>query len=228
MVGKMVAFTNWCSSHETPEWGEKTWKEKKSHLVYFQKPPPTRTMIFLKYAQDDLQGRLRSCISQPVNSYHYGCQALSQQGCTATSLWSFPQRDRLWDQIAGTLESEDIGPFNVKLLLFSHLRYFCSWNLRLCGYLRSNHICLVEINNQVFYSCRLDENSNGNGIWGVGAFLLEYWWIDGLCSSERLKVLWLTLCTQSKVQTGWIVLYKASRANYCFTDHAFILAPQVI
>lgn len=45
----------------------------------------------------------------------------------------------------GALESEEMGPFIMKLLLFSHLWHFYTWNPRLCDYLKSNHICLAEI-----------------------------------------------------------------------------------
>lgn len=39
-----------------------------------------------------------------------------------------------------------MGPFSPKLLLFSHLQHSYTWSQRLCDYLRSNHICLMEIN----------------------------------------------------------------------------------
>ena len=40
-----------------------------------------------------------------------------------------------------------------------------------------------------------------------GVFLLECLLIDVLCSPEPLKALFPVLCTQSKAQTEWSVLY---------------------
>lgn len=105
----------------------------------------------------------------------------------------------------GALESEDMGPFSMKLLLFSHCWHFYMWSLRLCDYIKSNHICLVEINNQICCSHWLDENSNGNGIEGLlifGASLLESWLTDILYSSEPLNALLLVFCTVTS--TDWM------------------------
>lgn len=97
-------------------------------------------------------------------------------GCLSPAI---PSEGKTWRPDGGTLESEEMGHFSVKLLLFSHWRHFYTWNLRLCGYLKSNHVYLVEINNQVFYSCWLGENSNGNGTEGLlilGAFRVLVDW----------------------------------------------------
>lgn len=102
------------------------------------------------------------------------------------------------------------------------------WSLRLCDYIQSIHICLVEINNQVCYSHGLDENSNGNGIEGLlilGTFLLESGLIDILYSSEPLNALLLIFCTQSRVQIGWIVFQKALRINCCVSLTIPYLSP---
>lgn len=128
----------------------------------------------------------------------------------------------------GALESEDVGPFSMKLQLFSHCWHFYMWSLRLCDYIQSIHICLVEINNQVCYSHGLDENSNGNGIEGLlilGTFLLESGLIDILYSSEPLNALLLIFCTQSRVQIGWIVFQKALRINCCVSLTIPYLSP---
>lgn len=105
----------------------------------------------------------------------------------------------------GALESEEMGPFIMKLLLFSHLWHFLHvepetvWLSQIKSYLSGG-------DNQVSYSCWLDKNRNGNGIEGLlilGAFFLESsWWIDALCSSKRLKALLLILCIVK--YAGWM------------------------
>lgn len=65
------------------------------------------------------------------------------------------------------------------------------------------------------------------GLLGFGAFLLESWLMDILYSSEPLNALLLIFCTQSRVQTGWLVFYKHKDQLLCITDH-ITLAPQVI
>lgn len=155
-------------------WGEEKRLERrrraicsipKSHLLQHHH-------VFLKCAQDGLQGSLRSCgptwckaLSHQVSRHHYGCsKVLSQQGCTGLPLFSHSLRGQNFLRPdGGALESEEMGPFSMKLLLFSHLWHFYSWNPRLCDYLKSDHICVMETNNQVFYSCWLGEDSNGNG-----------------------------------------------------------------
>lgn len=91
------------------------------------------------------------------------------------SLQPLPQRENFLRPDGGALESEEMGPFSMKLLLVSHLRHFYPWRPRLCDYLKSSHICVTQINNQVVYSCWRGEDSNGNGtegllIWEVGGF----------------------------------------------------------
>lgn len=130
---------------------------RKSHLL----PEPSH---FLKRAQDNLQGRLR-------NSRPNGCKGLSARLHWAACPQPFPSEGETLRPDGGALESEDMGAFSLKLLLFGRLQHFYTWSQRLCDYLRSNHICLMEINNQVLYSCWLGGHSNGNGvewflIWG--------------------------------------------------------------
>lgn len=62
------------------------------------------------------------------------------------SLQPLPQREHFLRPDGGALESEEMGPFSMKLLLISHWRHFYTWRPRLCDYLRSSHIGVTQIN----------------------------------------------------------------------------------
>lgn len=104
-------------------------------------------------------------------------------------LQPLPQRERFLRPDGGALESEEMGPFSMKLLLISHWRHFYTWRPRLCDYLRSSHICVTQINKS-FIAVDVVRTVMGTapkdfllGRWG--AFLLEVRWIDVLCSLEH-------------------------------------------
>lgn len=93
----------------------------------------------------------------------------------ATSLQPFPQREKLLRPDGGALKSEEMGPFCVKLLLFSHFWYFYMWSLRLCDFIKSNHICLVEIHNQVFVATDLVRTVMGMALKDFSFMELSFW-----------------------------------------------------
>lgn len=110
---------------------------------------------FLMHVQDNLHDSLRSCGPNR-------CKALSlslskSTGVTMVAKFSLskvalgylsstiPSEGKTLRPDGGALESEEMGPFSMKLLLFSHFWHFYMWSLRLCDCLKSNHICLVEI-----------------------------------------------------------------------------------
>lgn len=148
-----------------------------------------------------------------------GCRVLSARLRGLASPQPFPQRGNR--PAGGALESEEMGPFRPKLLLFSHPQHSYAWSQRLRDYLRPNHICLMEINNQSCIAVDSVQTVIGMGLnnfsFGVG-FLLESWQTDVLCSFEHRKALLWVFCTQSKMQSGQTVFCKSLRVNYRFTD----------
>lgn len=127
------------------------------------------------------------------------CQSLVakfSQGCAGLqSLQPSPQRENLWDQMVELWSQRKWVSSSWSCCSSATCDIFTR-GTQDCVII-SNHICLVEINNN--YSCWLGKNRNGNGIEELlilGAFLLESsWWSDALRSSKHLKALLLILCT---------------------------------
>lgn len=117
--------------------------KEEASVVFLRATSYQHHHVFLKCAQDGLQGSLgavdltdaKRSLSKSVG---YRC------GCTV--LFSHSLRGKTFETDGGALESEEMGPFSTKLLLISHLRHFYSWRPRLCDYLKSDHICVMQIN----------------------------------------------------------------------------------
>lgn len=78
--------------------------EEEPSVIFLKATSCQNHHVFLKYAQDDLQGRLRSCgpnryKALSASQWVSVIAKFSQQGCTGASLQPFPQRDKLWDQM---------------------------------------------------------------------------------------------------------------------------------
>ena len=212
---------NWCSQ-ETLEWGE---EEKEPSVLFLKNTFYQNCHVFLKHAQDDLQGNLRSSGCKRWKARSLSVSPLvslvakfSLQGCTGLPLFSHSLRGknfetRWWSSgVRGNGSLQHGAAALQPLLMFLHVEPDTMW---LC---QTKSHCPVEINNQVFYSHWLGENSNGNAIEGLcisGVFLLKCLLIDVLWSPEPLKALFPVLCTQSKAQTEWTVFYMALRVNLC-------------
>ena len=82
---------------------KKNLKEEEPSVLFLKNNFFQNRHVFLKYAQDDLPGNLRSsgcerCKAHSLSaspSCHCGCQVLSAGLHWATSLQPFPQREKL-------------------------------------------------------------------------------------------------------------------------------------
>ena len=141
----------------------------------------------------------------------------SLQGCTELPLFSHSLRGKNFETRWWSSGVRGNGSLQHEVAAFQPLLTF--WNVEpdTMWLSQTKSHCLVEINNQVFYSHWLGENSNGNAIEGLcisGVFLLECLLTDVLRSPEPLKALFPVLCRQSKAQTEWTVFYMALRVNF--------------
>ena len=136
-----------------------------------------------------ISGALDVSIAEPTPSQrvlwcHYGCQVLSAGLHWATSLQPFPQRGktetRWWSSgVRGNGSLQHGAAALQPLLMFLHVEPDTMWLSQ-----TKSH-CPVEINNQVFYSHWLGENSNGIAIEG-----LHFW-----CLPSEVPVDWCSLFT---------------------------------
>ena len=179
---------NWCSQ-ETLEWGE---KEKEPSVLFLKNTFYQNRHVFLKHAQDDLQGNLRSSGCKRWKAYSLSASALvslvakfSLQGCTGLPLFSHSLRGenfetRWWSSgVRGNGSFQHGAAALQPLLTFSLVEPETMWLSQ-----TKSH-CPVEINNQVFCSHWLGENSNGNATEG-----LHFW-----CLPSGVPVAWRSLST---------------------------------
>ena len=137
---------NWCSQ-ETLGWGEKTWK-KRNHLFYSWKTPSTRIVMFFwsmpKTTCKAISGALDVSVGKPTPSQRVlWCHWLPSSLCRVALGYlssAIPSEGKTLRPDGGALESEEMGPFSMELLLFSHFWHFRLWSLRPCDYLKPSHI----------------------------------------------------------------------------------------
>lgn len=128
--------------------------------------------------------------------YHCGCTVLFSHSLRGKN---FLRPD------GGALESEEVGPFSMKLLLISHLWHFYTWRPSLCDYLQSDHVCVMQIN-KLFIAVDLVRTVMGMALndFLFGRWGLSFWDMMDWCSLSiwTLKTLLLILATVKS--TDWI------------------------
>lgn len=155
----------------------KNLKEEEPSVLFLKNTFYQNRHVFLKHAQDDLQGNLRSSGCKRWKARSLSASALvslvakfSLQGCTGLPLFSHSLRGknfetRWWSSGVRGNGSLQHGAAALQLLLtFLHVEPETMWLSQ-----TKSH-CPVEINNQVFCSHWLGENSNGNAIKGLFIF----------------------------------------------------------
>ena len=154
----------------------------------------------------------------------------SLQGCTELPLFSHSLRGknfetRWWSSgVRGDVSLQHGAAALQPLLTFWHVEPDTMWLSQ-----TKSH-CPVEINNQVFYSHWLGENSNGNAIEG-----LHFW-----CLPSGVPVDWCSLfpwapkgivsnTLYAVKSTDWMdcLLHGFKGKLLCSSDHAFTSAPPV-
>ena len=123
-------------------------KEKEPSVLFLKNTFYQNHHVFLKHAQDNLPGNLRSSGCER-------CKARSLSASPSVSLWwpsplcrvalgylssAIPSEGKTLRPDSGALESEEMGPFSMELLPFSHFWHFEMWSLTPCNYLKPNHI----------------------------------------------------------------------------------------
>lgn len=126
----------------------KNLKEEEPSVLFLKKTFYQNRHVFLKHAQDDLQGNLRSSGCER-------CKARSLSASPLVSLWlpsllcrvslsylssAIPSEGKTLRPDGGALESEEMGLFSMELLLFSHFWHFDMWSLTPCDCLKPSHI----------------------------------------------------------------------------------------
>ena len=106
----------------------KNLKEEEPSVLFLKNTFFQNRHVFLKHAQDDLPGNLRSSGCER-------CKARSLSASPSVSLWlpsplcrvalgylssAIPSEGKTLRPDGGALESEEMGPFSMELLLFSH------------------------------------------------------------------------------------------------------------
>ena len=215
----------------------KNLKEEEPSVLFLKNTFYQNHHVFLKHAQDDLQGNLRSSGCKRWKARSLSASPLvslvakfSLQGCTGLPLFSHSFRGknfgtRWWSsRVRGNGSLQHGAAALQPLLMFLHVEPDTMWLSQ-----TKSH-CPVEINNQVFYSHWLCENSNGNAIEG-----LHFW-----CLPSGVPIDWCSLFTWAPKSIVSSTLYTVKSTDWmdcllhgfkgnllCSTDHTFTSAPPV-
>ena len=125
----------------------KNLKEEEPSVLFLKNNFFQNCHVFLRHAQEDLQGNLRSSRCKCWKARSLSASPLvslvakfSLQGCTGLPLFSHSLRGKNFGTRWWSSESEEMGPFSMELLLFSHFWCFYMWSLTPCDYLKPSHI----------------------------------------------------------------------------------------